>query len=166
MGEGINRKRITGLGLHCHHDGLFEYVLDYDERCSFIQSNKPPEERELRLALFIIVPVDVIPETLRHVIDEWERVDAEKDRINTELMRVRDEWDPLWTKRDRVIAERARILAEWGYVRGKLEHALASIDQEALHRQLCHPNCPWDGKTIFAKGYDAKKILVGEREGT
>ncbi len=26
------------------------------------------------------------------------------------------------------------------------------FDVDAFHRQHCHPHCPWDGKTIFAKG--------------
>ena len=29
---------------------------------------------------------------------------------------------------------------------------LASFDVEAWHREVCLPNCPWDGQTIFAKG--------------
>src|SRR3990167_3846247 len=29
---------------------------------------------------------------------------------------------------------------------------VVSFDTEAFHREHCHPNCPWDGKTIFAKG--------------
>ena len=28
----------------------------------------------------------------------------------------------------------------------------ASFDIEAFHREHCHPNCPWDGKTLFSKG--------------
>ena len=34
----------------------------------------------------------------------------------------------------------------------KLDAAKAKFDSEAFHREHCHPNCPWDGKTIFAKG--------------
>lgn len=29
---------------------------------------------------------------------------------------------------------------------------LKSFDVEAWHKEHCHPRCPWDGKTIFAKG--------------
>src|SRR3990167_8924815 len=29
---------------------------------------------------------------------------------------------------------------------------VVSFDTEAFHREHCHPNCPWDGNTIFAKG--------------
>ena len=51
----------SGLAFHCHHDVLFEYVYDYDERVRFIKENKPKSEQKLRLKLFKLIPDELIP---------------------------------------------------------------------------------------------------------
>ena len=54
-------ERISGLAHCCHHDKHYEYCYDYDERVKFIKESNPPEEQELRLRLFQIIPDDVLP---------------------------------------------------------------------------------------------------------
>ena len=54
----------TGFAFHCHHDTLFEYVTDYDERVRYIKEDKPEREQELRLKLFKIIPDDRLPTKL------------------------------------------------------------------------------------------------------
>ena len=52
---------MEGLAFHCHHDTLFEYCSDYDERVAYIKKYKPEGEQELRLRLFKIIPKELIP---------------------------------------------------------------------------------------------------------
>ena len=55
MKEGIimeNKKVISGMYFHCHHDVLCEWVYDYQERVDYIKNHKPKNEIETRLRLF------------------------------------------------------------------------------------------------------------------
>lgn len=51
----------SGIAFHCHHDKLFEYVYDYDERVKYIKESKPKNEVDLRLRLFKMIPEDLLP---------------------------------------------------------------------------------------------------------
>ena len=97
---------LSGLALHCHHDKLAEWCWDYQERLEYIQTEKPEEERELRKALFQLIPIELLPAAF---------VKTHRDTLNL----------------------------------------------DALHRQICHPNCPWNGKTIFSRGKSIE-ALAGE----
>jgi len=57
-------KRISGFAFHCHHDTLCEWVSDYDEWVDYIKEYKPPQEIELRLRLFQMIPEERLPEEL------------------------------------------------------------------------------------------------------
>ena len=50
-------------------------------------------------------------------------------------------------------ARKAYMKAIWAY--------LLSFDVEAFHALHCHPNCPWNGKTIFSKGRDIGALARG-----
>ena len=54
-------EKKSGVAFHCHHDQLVEWCFDYDERVKFIKEHKPPEEQELRLRLFKLIPKDRLP---------------------------------------------------------------------------------------------------------
>jgi len=36
----------------------------------------------------------------------------------------------------------------------------ASFDRDTFHRQHCQPWCPWDGRTIFARGITLTDDIV------
>lgn len=57
-------RRKSGFAFHCHHDVLVEHVWDYDKRVNFIKENKPPNEIELRLRLFKLIPNKRLPAKL------------------------------------------------------------------------------------------------------
>ena len=46
---------IQGFCWHVHHDVLFEYCYDYDERVAFIKEYKSKNERPLRLKLLKLI---------------------------------------------------------------------------------------------------------------
>ena len=55
------KERIAGLAHCCHHDIHWEFCFDFDERVEYIKRNKPENEQGLRLALFQIIPDEMIP---------------------------------------------------------------------------------------------------------
>ncbi len=57
----------SGIAFHCHHDKLYEWVYDYDERREYIIRYKPFGEQELRLRLFKMIPEALIPKK-----ESWE----------------------------------------------------------------------------------------------
>jgi len=63
--------------------------------------------------------------------------------------------------RDKAYAEWDKACAEWDKARAERDKACAEW-AEKNHKRLCHPNCPWDGETIFAKGTSVA-ALAGER---
>lgn len=121
---------LSGLALHCHHDKLAEWCWDYQERLEYIQTEKPEEERELRKALFQLIPIGLLPAAFVKAADAFRAAFASQ-----------------------ISVDKARV----AYT--KARHAL---HLKALHRQICHPNCPWNGETIFSRG---KSIgaLAGEK---
>ena len=59
----------TGFAIHCHHDTLFEYCYDYDERVRAIKETKPIGEQEIRLRLFKILSKEAIAELPIKIIE-------------------------------------------------------------------------------------------------
>ena len=114
----------SGLAAHCHHDRLFEFCYDFDERVAYIQENKPKEEQKLRLKMFFLFPEDRLPLALR------------------EATKAYREADKAYREADKAHEEAYKALRE------ALAVNLPAI--MALHDELC-PNCTWDEKrqTIF-----------------
>src|SRR3990167_2119823 len=55
----------TGLAFHLHHaEKLVEWCEDYEGRVAYIKEYKLPEEHELRLRLFKLIPEDRLPARL------------------------------------------------------------------------------------------------------
>jgi len=67
--------KLKGMFWHCHHDKLYEWVYDYQERVDYIKKEKPKNEIETRLRLFKKIK-GKLPNEL---IEAWKRYDeAEK----------------------------------------------------------------------------------------
>lgn len=133
----------SGLAFHVHHDTLIEYCTDYDDRVDYIKKYKPFEQRELRLWLFQLIPIERLPQDgLKAYIKAWRVGDKAREE-------AREAYEKPWEVYDK---------AREAYVKTKEAHdkawkAYLSRNQRALeklHEELCL-NCPWDGKTIFPK---------------
>ena len=121
-------KRINkGFAFHVHHDKLVEWCTDFEERVSYIKSQKPRSERVLRLRLLKIIPEDRLPTRLL-------TAQIALDKARAELA---------YNKTKKVAYNRAYDV----YDRALAKHM---PDLITLHAELC-PNCPWDGETIFKK---------------
>ena len=117
----------SGLAFHCHHDKLFEYVYDYQERVEYIKSRKLKDEQELRLRLFKLIPDNRLPKDLIKADATWVKARATWDKADA----ARNKADAIY---DKAIAKHTDFLTQ-------------------LHAELC-PDCPWDGETIFKGARD------------
>lgn len=78
----------SGFFWHAHHDVLFEWCFNYNERAEYIKTDKPRGEQEIRLKLFQpvreILPAEVVKvrrvynEALRKHMPEIEKLHAKE----------------------------------------------------------------------------------------
>jgi len=134
----------SGLAFHVHHDILFEFCHDYDERIRFIKQDKPIEERELRLRLFQLIPEDKLP-----------RGTKAYDKAREAYYKAEEACDK--AREDCNKAGKAHYKAREAYDKaGEAHYKAGASALEKLHQELC-PNCPFDNKTIFTRRDKAGK---------
>jgi len=152
----------SGYYWHVHHEQLWEWCYDYDERVAYIRAEKPAGEVELRLRL--MQPVRAVPERMQRAYAEWERAYAEWERAYAERERAAAEWERAAAEWERAYAQWKRAAAEWeraaaeweraaaegerAYAQWKRAYAECAPEMEALHALEC-PDCPWKNGTIF-----------------
>lgn len=155
------KKRISGLGMHCHHDVLFEWVWDFDERVADIRANKPKEEQELRLRLFKMVPVKLTPGRRSKLWVALNKAWAAYNKARVAHNKALAACNKAWAAQDKAEAayDKAQVacdkaLAACSKAKVACDKAWDAYNEEyvkeldALHEKLC-PDCPWDGETIF-----------------
>ena len=152
-------KHTMGFAFHVHHDKLFEYCTNYQERVDYIKRAKPANEVELRLKLLKIIPSEFLPHRLDEAVkarneaekahsEVWEaynkaaKAQDEARKVRNEALKVRIEAENAYDK-----AVKARSEAWEAYNEALEAHA---VELTNLHSKLC-PNCPWNGRTIFSK---------------
>ena len=125
---------------HCHHDRLCEpLTAPATGRIDFIRDHKPEDERKRRWDLFAPLDARLLPPALveaGRAYVEAERAYAEARRTYGAKLAARE-------------AYRAYVKTWRAYDEAWHE---AQPELEALHKQLCVPNCSWNGTTIFPKG--------------
>jgi hypothetical protein len=127
---------------HVHHQVLCEALTEpIQNRIFYIKECKSPSEVETRLRC--MTPV-FHPERLPA---KWREADAKW----REAYAKREEADAKWEEADAKWREAyAEAYAKWREADTKRRVAYAKClpQIEKLHKQE-HPDCPWDGKTIF-----------------
>ncbi len=134
---------------HCHHEVLFEFVDNPQERIDYIKGAKPNHEIEIRLRLFQPVkgelPLAVV------------KAGAARDKAGAARGKARAARDKAWAAYVKAGAAYVKAGAAYGKARAayvKAEAACVKVikthseELEALHAKECL-DCPWDGKTIF-----------------
>jgi hypothetical protein len=119
---------VGTFAAHVHHDAPFEMLYCTAEvRIAYILSQKPEDERALRLRCFAPVDLTGFPK-LRKSVDIWNRTVAAWRKARAES----EEASTLWRKTE-------------------AEIVLREICAAISHKELCPlgENCPWDGETIF-----------------
>ena len=128
----------SGFAWHCHHDVLYEFVFDYNDRVKFIKKNKPENERALRLKLFKLIPEDRLPAALLQAREAYDKAREAYDKAWEAYDKAREAYDKAWEAYNKA----------WEAYDKAREAHIPFLEQ--LHAELC-PDCPWDGRTIFSK---------------
>lgn len=115
----------TGFAFHCHHDRLVEWVCDFNERENYIKTDKPLEERPLRLKLFKLIPKNRIPPDLLKARTAYGKA-AANVKVGVAYDKTWVAYEKTWAVYDKVLTSHKDYF-------------------EKLHNELC-PDCPWDGE--------------------
>ena len=108
---------------HIHHDTLCEGTTHIEERITYIKNNKPSSEIPLRLKLMQKVKnPSKLPKEWREAYQKWEEADKKWGEAYQKWEEASEKWEE----------------ADEKYV----------LQVEALHK-IEHPNCPWNGESIF-----------------
>ena len=133
-----NKKVISGMYFHCHHDVLCEWVYDYQERVDYIKNHKPKNEIETRLRLFKKVkgklPEEFVEEEKKFV-EAWKKYDEAGKKFDEAKEKCVEAWkkyDEEWKK----CVEAWKKFVEEGkrFVEAKEKYA---PEIEKLHKKEC-----------------------------
>ena len=127
---------------HIHHKILCEGTFNIEERIKYIKEYKAAEEIPLRLKL--MTPV------------------KNPEKIPVEFIKAQEAYNRAWEAYDR--AWEAYIKARGAYHRAREAYHRAreayikargayAPEIEKLHKEE-HPDCPWNGRTIFSNKVD------------
>ena len=144
---------------HIHHDILCEGTYDINERIAYIKEYKP--KNEIRTRLRLMTPVQH-PEKLIMRIQKaaavYAKAAARADTIAlATYIKAYEAYQNTSTDADKsyatykkasAAADKASAKAAKAY--NTYMNALNNPQIRALHKKE-HPNCPWNGKTIFPK---------------
>lgn len=127
---------------HCHHELIVEPLAESAEsRIAYILWAKPTREKALRLRLFRPI-LGALPETVNKAWAAYDWARAAYDEARAAYIKAWAAADKAWAAYDK-----ARAAAD--KARAAYDKARAAYDWAPLHAIEC-PNCPWDGRTIFA----------------
>jgi len=145
-----NKVKIkSGLGFHCHHDVLVEYVCDYDERVEFIKKHKSIEEQGLRLRLFRLIPHNRLPRKGLRAFYKAEKACDEAEKASDEARKAFSEANEAW----KAYYEAMKAYNEAVKTCNEAWKAYIKYNKDGLgklHKELCS-DCPWNGETIFTR---------------
>ena len=120
---------------HIHHEVIAEPTEDIEERKEYVRAVKPTNQVAIRLRLMTPVKVQ---DTVGWAWKEYEAIgDKAREEYHATRDKARKEYGVIYDKAwKEYVATKDKALKEYN---ARLEH---------LHKKE-HPDCPWDGKTIF-----------------
>jgi len=83
----------SGFAFHVHHDELYEWCWDYDERVEYIKQNKPENEISIRLELFRFIDEKLLPEELLEVGQKHDEVVRKHEEVGRKYDEVGRKYD-------------------------------------------------------------------------
>lgn len=143
----------SGIAVHCHHEELFEYVYDYDQRVEYIRDYKPMNEVGIRLEVFQLVPEKYY--TLLHA--EWVKATVARNKARAEVDKARAVWSKATAEVDKAYAEVDKayvVFYKADDAWHKTNDAWDKADQEEIHKLVC--GCKyWNGeKLVFDSSFE------------
>jgi tetratricopeptide (TPR) repeat protein len=124
---------------HIHHEILIEETTNIQERIDYIRANKPEKEIPLRLKLMTpVLHPEKLPSSFRKA---WEAYDKAREAYIKA-------WEA-YIKAREVYDKAGEVYDKAGEAYDKAREAYRP-QIEKLHKEE-HPDCPWNGKTIFSE---------------
>ena len=159
---------------HIHHEILIEETTNIQERIDYIRANKPEKEIPLRLKLMTpVLHPEKLPSSFRKAREDY-------DKAREAYCKAWEAYDKAWEAYDKAgeayckagdaydKAREAYCKAGEAYDKAREAYIMAGKDYdkawevyiktskacapqiEKLHKEE-HPDCPWNGKTIFSE---------------
>ena len=131
---------------HIHHEILLEETTDIQERIDYIRANKPEKEIPLRLKLMTpVLHPEKLPARFRKAREAYYKAWEAYDKA----------WEAYYKASKAYDKAREAYYKAWeAYYKASkaYDKAMEAYYQqiEKLHKEE-HPNCPWNGKTIFSE---------------
>ena len=166
--KAFQHSKIGDLVQHCHHEIGCEVLIEEAEaRIAYILSYKPVPEQALRLRLFRPIAVKGLPAEYQKARAELRKAraaclkaEAENLKAYAELQKADAAWRKAYAECRKARAECEKARAEYWKAYVALQKARVECEKaeaewlaayNASHSVLCkEPDCPWNGKTIFA----------------
>ena len=124
---------------HIHHEILIEETTDIQERIDYIRANKPEKEIPLRLKLMTpVLHPEKLPARFRKAMEAYYKAPKARDKASKAYYKAGEAYYKAWKAYDKV---REAYDKAW-------EACVQQI--EKLHKEE-HPDCQWNGKTIFSE---------------
>ena len=122
---------------HIHHEILIEETTDIQERIDYIRANKPEKEIPLRLKLMTpVLHPEKLPSSFRKAREAYCKACEAYDKAREAYYKAGEAYYKAWEACEKALKAR--------------DKALKAPQIEKLHREE-HPDCPWNGKTIFSE---------------
>ena len=138
---------------HIHHEILIEETFNIQERIDYIREGKPEDEIPLRLKLMTpVLHPEKLPARFRKAREAYYKASKARDKASKAYDKAREAYDKAREAYDKAMeayykAREARDKASKAYDKA-MEACTPQI--EKLHKEE-HPDCPWNGKTIFSE---------------
>ena len=147
---------------HIHHEILIEETFNIQERIDYIREGKPEDEIPLRLKLMTpVLHPEKLPVSFRKAREAYDKAREAYIKADEAYDKAREAYDKAWEAYykaweayDKVKAWEAYDKAWEAYIKAgeayykALEACVQQI--EKLHKEE-HPDCQWNGKTIFSE---------------
>ena len=131
---------------HIHHDTLLEKTSNIQERIDYIKAEKAEAEIPLRLKLMTpVLHPEKLPARFRKASEAYHKAREAYNKTEEAYYKAAEALDKAEEAYDKA---REAYHKAWGdYHKARKD---CNTEIEKLHREE-HPDCPWNGKTIFSK---------------
>ena len=131
---------------HIHHEILIEETFNIQERIDYIREGKPEDEIPLRLKLMTpVLHPEKLPSSFRKAREAYCKAWEAYCKAWEAYDKAAEAYDKAMEAYDK--AREAYDKAAEAYYKAR---KACAPQIEKLHREE-HPDCPWNGKTIFSE---------------
>ena len=152
---------------HLHHDVLLEETSNIQKRIDYIKKYKPEKEIPLRLKLMTpVLHPEKLPAQLRKVREDYNKAREDYSKAQEDYIKAQEDYSKAQEDYNKASEVRSKawedcqnaseiyynVLKDYYKIQEDYYKAqeTSAPEIEKLHREE-HPDCPWNGETIFSK---------------